>query len=48
MGKLQGRLCSLTSISQPVKEKENSEFKQVLLHLKIDLASHPGLGEGAG
>ena len=28
---------SLALVRQPVKEKENSEFKSALLHLKIDL-----------
>ena len=33
-----GWLSSLTLVKQLVKEKEkNSEFKPVLLHLKIDL-----------
>ena len=27
---------------QTFKEKKNSEFKSSLLHLKIDLVSHPG------
>ena len=31
----------LTLVRQLVQEKENSEFKFVKLHLKIDLVSHP-------
>ena len=42
MGKWQGRLGS----SALVKEKENSEFKPVILRLKIDLVSYPALAEG--
>ena len=34
-----GRLFSLALVRQPVK-KDNSEFKLVLLCLKIDLVSH--------
>ena len=30
------------------KEKENSEFKPVKLHLKIDLVSYPAQAEGLG
>ena len=31
-----------------MKEKENSEFKPVKLHLKIDVVLHPGYVEGLG
>ena len=48
MGKYLDRLGSLTKVGQPVLEKENSEFKPVVFHLKSDLVSHPALGEGAG
>ena len=48
MGKLYGRLCSLTLLWQPDVEKENSIFKPVKLFLKIDLVSYPVLGEGVG
>ena len=40
MSKLKDRLGSFALFWQPVKEKENSEFKSALLHLKIDLVSH--------
>ena len=30
------------------EEKENSEFKLVKLHLKIDLVSYPARAEGLG
>ena len=35
------RLGSLTLVWQPVKEKENSEFKSVKQHFEIDLVLHP-------
>ena len=28
-------------VRQPVKEKENSEFKPVVFHLRIDLVPYP-------
>ena len=40
IGKSQRRLSSLGLVIEPVKEKENSEFKPAILHLKIDLMSH--------
>ena len=46
MGKYLGKLGCLTLIWQPVKEKENSEFKPIKLHLKIDLVSRPANAEG--
>ena len=33
---------------QPVKEKENSEFKPAVLCLKIDFVLHPACGGGVG
>ena len=41
MGKLLGRLGSLTFERQLVEEKENSEFKPVVSCLKIVLVLHP-------
>ena len=35
------RFGILAIVGQPIKEKENSEFKPVLFYLKIDLVSHP-------
>ena len=35
MNKQKSRLCSLVLLRQPVKEKENPEFKPALLYLKI-------------
>ena len=46
MGKQLGKLGSLTLLGQPVKEKENSEFKLVVFCLKTDLVSHPACGGG--
>ena len=46
MGKLLGRLGSLDLVRQPVKEKENSEFRPVKLRLKIDLVLYPARAEG--
>ena len=43
-----GRLNFLALLRQPVKEKENSDFKPVVFHLKIDLVSHPAHGGGIG
>ena len=43
-----GTLVSLALVRQPVKEKENSEFKSVKLCLKIGLVSHPACAEGVG
>ena len=36
------------TVWQPVKEKENTEFKEAVLHLKIDLVSHPANGSEGG
>ena len=41
-----GRLSSSAMDKQPVWEKENSEFKLVKLHLKMDLVLHPAYVEG--
>ena len=41
-----GRLGSTALVRQLVEEKENSEFKPVKLHLKIDLVSYPARAEG--
>ena len=46
LGKLLGRLDSLALARQPVLEKENSEFKPAVLHLKIDLELYPTHGNG--
>ena len=46
MRKYLGRSRSLTLSWQPVKEKENSEFKSVKLYLEIDLVLHPVCAEG--
>ena len=46
MGTLLDRLSTLELFRQPVKVKENSEFKPALLHVKVDLASHPAYGGG--
>ena len=35
-----GKLGSLALVSQPVREKENFEYKPVKLRLKIDLVLH--------
>ena len=40
------RLGFSAMVRQLVKEKENSEFKPVKLHLKIDLVSYPARAEG--
>ena len=40
VSKLKGRLGSLILVRPPVKEKENSEFKNVKLRSKIDLVTH--------
>ena len=46
MGKQQGRLGSSALMRQLVQEKENSKFRPVKLHLKIDLVSYPARAEG--
>ena len=40
MGKKKGKLSPLTLIWQPVKEKQNSEYKLVKFYLKIEHMSH--------
>ena len=45
MSKYQGSLGSFALVWQ---EKENSEFKPVLLSLKTDLESHPAHDKGFG
>ena len=37
MGKYLGRLSSLATVTQPVKEKENLEFKPAVFHFKIGI-----------
>ena len=39
MGKLLGRLGSLTMVCQPALEKENSEFKSLKLRLKLSMCA---------
>ena len=39
---------SLASIRQPVKEKDNTEFKSALLHLKLTLCHILSVAEGLG
>ena len=46
MSKLLGKLGSLALVRQPIEEKKTSEFKPAVLHLKIDLVSHPASGGG--
>ena len=45
MGKIVGR-TGFFSLGKATKENENSEFKPVKLHLKIDLVSYPAWAEG--
>ena len=45
MGKI---VASSDLIRQPVYEKENSEFKPILLYLKIYLVSYSAFGRGVG
>ena len=42
------RLVPLALEWQPVKEKENSEFKPAILGWKNDLVPHPAQGGGVG
>ena len=39
---------SIALVQQPIKEKNNPEFKPAVLRLKIDLESHPVRGKGVG
>ena len=39
-------MCSFAWVRQPVKEKENSEFKPVVITVKTDVESHPAYGRG--
>ena len=48
MGKQLERLAFLALDTQPVLEKENSEFTPTLILSKIDLASHPVRNGGVG
>ena len=41
MRKSYDRLGSLVTVRQPAEEKENSEFKPAVLHLKIGHVLHP-------
>ena len=38
----------INNVRQLILEKENSEFKPALVHLKIDLVSHPANDRGLG
>ena len=48
MSKWYDKLGSLALVRQPVEEKENSEFKPTVFHLKIDTTSYPVCGRGVG
>ena len=48
IAKYQNKLGSLALVKQPGLEKENSEFKQAIPCLEIDLVLHPAYGREVG
>ena len=48
MGKVYGKMGSFTLVMQPLKTKEYTEWKLVILSLKSDLVSYPARGGWVG